>query len=450
MVATLTAVLLSGSAIAAQAAPPRGLPDAAGVPRTLAQSVAASAGAVAPGFPIDFVGVTWQGEHGEVLVRFRHGGTWGEWQPMGEDGVQERGRFSSALVSAGDADAYQVRVPAGAGDPRSVAINTTDGPVATAGASCDPDHGALAFAYLSRCEWGADESLRFEPDGVTETWPEEYFPVQKVTVHHTATTNDDPDPEATVRAIYRYHAVDNGWGDIGYQFLVDEAGHVYEGRHTDDDPSTMPAYRQGTTEGVAGAHVGGWNSGNLGVSMLGTLTDRRPTAGAQRGLERTLAELARISGIAPQGSATYTNPSSGQTWAGPNIAGHRDFAATECPGGIAYELLPTVRDRVAERMAGSVTEDYTAPQITSQKAVPSGTNATITWRTSEAADSQVQYWPKKSPGRVTTTPLDLRFVTDHAVSLSGVRKRTAYVYRVISTDEAGNRTVSAQGSFIAG
>src|SRR5919197_457383 len=77
---------------------------------------------------------------------------------------------------------------------------------------------------ISRAEWGADESLM--------TWAPEFQVTQKLIIHHTATQNDDPDPTATIRSIYRYHAVMQGWGDIGYNFLVDEAGNVYEGRYS--------------------------------------------------------------------------------------------------------------------------------------------------------------------------------------------------------------------------
>lgn len=430
------------------------------VPRTLAHSVPAGDKAVDPRFPVDFVAVTWAGEHGEALVRFRHGTTWSPWEPMGEDGAQEPGRFSSALVPADDADAYQVRVPGGAGEAKAVAINTTDGPTMTVAATTEPTPAFMGTVqYVPRSAWGADESLRLEADG-TETWPEVYFPVQKLTVHHTATANGDTDPAATVRAIYRYHTVDNGWGDIGYQFLVDESGRIYEGRHTDDDPNTAPAFGDSLAEtdpdedmddGVVGAHVSGFNSGNLGVSMLGTLTDRRPTAGAQRGVEQILAELAGRTAIDPTGAGTYDNPASDDSWTGPNIPGHRDFAATECPGGIAHALLPVVRDRTAARMAGGFVEDTASPTISSVSAAPSGTRATVTWLTTgDASDSQLQYWVKGRPNSTTTTQLDLRFVESHSVPLSGLRKRTTYEYRVISADIAGNRRDSTVGSFTIG
>ena len=442
-------VLLAGTAVSAETAPP----SRALVPRTLVQSVPAGDDAVVPGFLVDFVAVTWDGEHGTAQVRFRHDGSWSPWQPMAEDGAQEIGAFGSALVPAGDADAYQVRVPAGVRGPRTVAINTTDGPMMTAVSAALVSTATMgSIQYVPRSAWGADESLRFDSGG-TEVWPADYVPVQKLTVHHTATINDDPDPAATVRAIYRYHAIDRGWGDIGYQFLVDEGGAIYEGRHTDDDPATAPSYGDGpdtdtfANDGVVGGHVSGWNSGNTGVALLGTLIDRRPTAGAQQGAEQVLAELGTRSGIAPDASGTYINPVNGSTWYGPNIPGHRDFAATECPGGIAYNLLPTVRNQVADRVAqGSrYQEDTTAPVITNVNATTKGR---VSWDTTgDPSDAQVRYWPVKQPGSVTTTPLDLQFVDNHSVSLSGLRKRTTYAYQAISADTAGNRTVSTVGSF---
>jgi hypothetical protein len=287
-----------------------------------------------------------------------------------------------------------------------------------------------------------------EADG-SESWPATYYPVQKLTVHHTAGRNADPDPAATVRAIYRYHAIDNGWGDIGYQFLIDEAGRIYEGRHTDDDPTTPPAF-DALGRGVVGAHVEGWNSGNIGISMMGTFTGQRTTAAAQRSLERLLADLATTTGIAPQGSGPFVNPSSGATWTGPNIAGHRNFGSTECPGGISYALLPTLRSRVAARQAGTLVEDTTAPTIGGVRMTLSPGTGLVRWTTTgDPADSQVQFWRKATPSQVTTTPLDLRFVADHAVTITGLRAKTVYQYRVISADVAGNRRVTGIGTFTA-
>ncbi|MDH4334160.1 MAG: N-acetylmuramoyl-L-alanine amidase [Chloroflexota bacterium] len=203
---------------------------------------------------------------------------------------------------------------------------------------------------ISRSAWGADESLRFDGAG-DELWEREYYPLQKLVVHHTAGRNSDPDPAATVRAIYYYHAVKQGWGDIGYQYLIDEAGRVYEGRHSRD-------YWRGaipTSDNPAGLVVTGgqarlYNSGNMGIALLGTFTSQAPTAAARASLVKMLAWAAATHGINPTGSGTYVNPVTGLTRKTPNIAGHRDYNATGCPGGTLYSLLPAIRKEVASQI----------------------------------------------------------------------------------------------------
>jgi hypothetical protein len=322
------------------------------VPRTLADARPASVGVIEPGFPVDVVGAVWDA-HGHVdgaqtaAVRFRHGADWGPWVPFAEDGAQAEGQFGTDLVAGSDADAYQVRgVPAGA---RVVAINTTDGPSREV-AELPAGSAGAAAPCRSRADWGADES--------SMTWTPAFQPVQVVTVHHTATANADPDPAATVRAIYRFHAVDRGWGDIGYQYLVDQQGTVYEGRSsgaasrscvTDTgDGSDFGHTEDGTDRGVVGAHVDGWNSGNLGVSLLGTYTDVAPPAAQRATLDEIVDRLTDRHGIDPLDTAyLFTNPASGAQRTVPTVSGHRDWEATECPGGVLYEALPDVRAAAA-------------------------------------------------------------------------------------------------------
>lgn len=187
---------------------------------------------------------------------------------------------------------------------------------------------------VTRCEWGADETLM--------TWAPEFYAAQKLTIHHTGTSNGDVDPAATVRAIYRYEAVDLGFGDIGYQYLIDENGRVYEGRYSGDDP--YPAHDPTGTKVVTGAHVEGSNSGNIGIALIGTLTSQDATIAARAALERLLRELVTLHAISPQGASLYVNPVNGTTRDIANISGHRDWAATECPGGTFYAQLPAIRE----------------------------------------------------------------------------------------------------------
>ena len=205
---------------------------------------------------------------------------------------------------------------------------------------------------ISRASWGADESLRFGSDG-HERWTPTFYPVQKLIVHHTAGSNNDPNPPATIRSIYYYHAITQGWGDIGYNFLIDEAGHIYKGRDSHPKSSSADTItgEDSSGNGVTGAHARDYNAGAVGVALLGTFTNQDATPAAKSALEDLLAWKAHSHGIDPHGSSRYTNPTSGSQRVFPNIAGHRDVGTTQCPGGTFYGTLPTVRDQVAARMA---------------------------------------------------------------------------------------------------
>jgi len=206
---------------------------------------------------------------------------------------------------------------------------------------------SAAYTLRSRAAWGADESLRYAADG-TEIWPPEYYPVQTLTVHHTDDGSTDPDPAAVVRAIYRNDTVGKGYGDIGYNFLIDRNGLVYEGRWSGTDGT--PAH-DASGRLVTGAHVQGYNSGNLGIALLGTLTTTPPTTAARTALIQLLAELAERHGIAPLGKVSYVNPVSGVSRVAPAIGGHLHWAATDCPGTV-FADMPAIRTEVAALIQG--------------------------------------------------------------------------------------------------
>jgi len=315
------------------------------VPRTLAW--AGGRGLVQPGFAVDYVGVRWSGAAGGGRVRFGdRSGRLGPWRRIvpGCGGAVGDGAprvAGAALISAGHASTYELDLPAGAS---AVALNTTSGPpVAIARGSGDERTSLADGVYLSRTEWGADESLRFDENGV-ERYPQTYWPVQTLTVHHTATGNDDPDPAATVRAIYRFQTIDEDFGDIGYHFLIDEAGRVYEGRYSGDDgiPGFDTAGRM-----VNAAHIAGFNAGNVGIVLLGNFVDRAPTTEARRTLTFLLAAIAGWHQLDPLGTVHYVNPISGATKTVSAISGHRDWAPTLCPGGVLYSMLDGIRADVA-------------------------------------------------------------------------------------------------------
>jgi hypothetical protein len=232
---------------------------------------------------------------------------------------------------------------------------------------------------IPRIDWSADESLRFDAAG-TEIWPPAFYPVQKLIVHHTATQNNDTDPAATVRSIYYYHAITQGWGDIGYNFLIDEAGRIYEGRHTFDYASgSSPTEEDAAGNGVTAAHAYGFNSGTVGIALLGTLTNQDATPAARNVLEQLLAWESDHHGIDPEGSSLYMNPVNGTQATFANIVGHRDVAATECPGGVFYTTLPGIRADVAALISGSApAADFSLSVSPTSKTVTRGRSTAFT------------------------------------------------------------------------
>src|SRR3989442_8575609 len=137
----------------------------------------------------------------------------------------------------------------------------------------------------------------------------------------------------------------------------------------------------GSGSGVTGAHALNYNSGTMGVALLGTLTNQDATPAAKSALEDLLAWKADSHYIDPLGASLYTNPVSGLQATFPNIAGHRDVAATECPGGTFYATLPTVRADVAARIAAAgstttTTSSTTTSSSTTTTTAPDGTPPT--------------------------------------------------------------------------
>ena len=254
----------------------------------------------------------------------------------------------------------------------TVVAYRSDGPAkpaigADGGAVVDAAVGAPTI--VTRAGWGADESLRFDYAG-NEKWPPSYYPLQTMIVHHTAGRNNDPDPAATIRAIYYDDAIIRGWGDLGYNFLIDSAGRIYEGRRA----RTYAAGELHTGEDDAGnvargAHAKGFNSGTLGVVLLGTFDTVLPTAAARAALETLLAWESGRHGIDPLTSSVYTNPDLGTQLTLNHISGHRNVNNTDCPGALFYPTFPTLRSNVANRIAATVgpSVDQTPPSVTSFK-----------------------------------------------------------------------------------
>ena len=218
---------------------------------------------------------------------------------------------------------------------------------------------------LPRSAWGADESLRFDSGG-HETWPAEYYPMQVAIVHHTAGRNNDPNPAATIRAIYWAKSISRGYGDIGYNFLIDEAGRIYEGRHSRDYAPGEPHTGEDLAGNVVrGVHARSHNIGTVGIALLGNFQKVQPTAAARTALDKLLAWKLERHGLDPLGKTQYTNPAVSEQLN--IISGHRNVNATACPGETFYPTFPQLRQRVANRIAATTgpSHDSTPPTVDS-------------------------------------------------------------------------------------
>jgi hypothetical protein len=185
--------------------------------------------------------------------------------------------------------------------------------------------GAGELVIIPRAGWGADEKLRFRNG--KEIWPREYQIAEKVVLHHTETPNGQ-DPMAAIRAVYYFHAVRKGWGDIGYNYLVDSAGRVYEGRAGGDN--------------VISGHALRYNNGSIGIAVLGSYQSTTITPAAEEAIVALIAGKARA--LDPIGRSWFIDKTL------PNIAGHRDCLNTACPGNAFYPRLPAIRDKVLQRI----------------------------------------------------------------------------------------------------
>ena len=229
-------------------------------------------------------------------------------------------------------------------------------------------------ALITRAGWGANEDYSENSGGYIRFAPS-FNPLQKMIVHHTAGRNNDPNPAATIRAIFYNHAVQRGYGDIDYNFLIDAQGKVYEGRRAwIDTPSTNPIGEDLAGNVVRGAHAKLYNDATVGIALLGNFTSVLPTSAARNALINLLAWKSERHGIDPKGSSTYVNPVNGTTKVLKNISGHRNVNQTACPGQLFYDTFPALRQAVADKIASTTgaTNDDKPPSVISLETL--GTN----------------------------------------------------------------------------
>ncbi|HEX6877687.1 MAG TPA: FG-GAP-like repeat-containing protein [Nocardioidaceae bacterium] len=325
------------------------------------------------------VGVTWSPrEHlGEdqvsVMVRSLDHGEWSQWQPIeydaehGPDPDSEEARNArpgTDPIVVGDVDEVQVKVETADGEvpadtelalidpeptpnPRlsAPAIDTAKLPgessVALSAATAPPDatgEGEAEMAgatvtpkpqIFSRAQWGADERMRDKSSL-------HYYEVHAGFVHHTVNANGYTRAQvpAMIRGIYAYHTQTKGWSDIGYNFLVDRFGRIWEGRYG------------GVDRPVVGAHTLNYNDYSFAMSALGNYQTAKPSSAMLDAYGRLFAWKLSLHGV---------SASSTRQWVGSRyfraINGHRDAGQTACPGQYLYDRLPTIRSLAAQYQA---------------------------------------------------------------------------------------------------
>ncbi len=310
----------------------------------------------------DLVGLRWRrGAPSETRIRVRdaRSGRWARWTTMADD---HAGGSGAEPVWAGAADAYQLRMdrrPRGLQARFVNATGTATAPdrlrtslrrtahsaLAAISATTRPAHaqttapggGRAAPAIIPREAWGADQCKpRAAPS---------YGAVQLGYAHHTvnANTYSPQDSAAIVLSICRYHRNGNGWRDIGYNFLVDRYGQVFEGR------------AGGVEEPVIGAQAQGYNAVSTGVANIGTFSQEPQTAAGVAATAELLAWKLSLHGAPVTGRVMVRSaggPSnrypSGRLVAFERIAAHRDADATSCPGDAFFAQLPQIRERAAQ------------------------------------------------------------------------------------------------------
>jgi len=281
----------------------------------------------------NLVGLHWRGPG---LVQFRTrslAGRWSAWEaaaPEAEDqpnaGTDERARNASWRLGnpwwVGPSDRIEYRVSGKVTKLRAFFVWSP-----TPGVPGRKLQQAGAPAIVPRSGWNADERIRRGQPS--------FAPVLRLAlVHHTAGANgySAAQSPAIVRAIQLYHVQGNGWNDIGYNFLVDRFGQVFEGRYG------------GIERNVVGAHAEGFNTGSVGVALLGEYGSLAVAQKARDALATLLAWRLDVAHVDPATTLSFISGGNARFPAGlpvflRTVSGHRDTGFTDCPGNELYELL---------------------------------------------------------------------------------------------------------------
>jgi flagellar hook assembly protein FlgD len=294
---------------------------------------------LAPGV-FELVGLHWQGP-GAVKYRTRSlVGRWSAWRLFGdEDALPDRGGETRAIRGwhisdpswTGPSNGLQYRTAGRVERLRAYFVRSPKLPSPAKRVEI-----AGAPPIIPRAGWHADEAIRrgrpFYADGI-----------HLAIVHHTVNSNSYTKAQSAsiVRGIELYHVKSNGWNDIGYNFLVDKYGQIFEGRYG------------GMTRPVIGAHAMGFNTGSVGIAVIGNYGSTSITPAARAALVSLIAWRLDYAHVDPLSSVVRVSSGNPRYPAGKAvtlkaISGHRDVYPTSCPGSALYAQLPSIRTTVSQ------------------------------------------------------------------------------------------------------
>jgi flagellar hook assembly protein FlgD len=287
------------------------------------------------------VGLHWRGS-GRVEYRTRDlRGHWSRWRlSSDEDALPDRGTREFRAMKGwrigepqwtGPANAIQYRTLGAVARVRGYFVRSPRLPVG----GKRPEI-ANAPPIITRADWHADEAIRRAPPYYADG-------IHLAIVHHTAGSNSYTKAQSAsiVRAIELYHVQGNGWNDIGYNFLVDKYGQVFEGRYG------------GITKAVVGAHAMGFNTGSVGIAVIGDYGSTAISTAARNALVSLISwrlDLAHVDPLSKVVRVSAGNPryAAGTALTLNAISAHRDVYPTSCPGASLYAQLPSIRTAVAQ------------------------------------------------------------------------------------------------------
>ncbi|WP_371606792.1 N-acetylmuramoyl-L-alanine amidase [Streptomyces sp. NBC_01213] len=344
----------------------------------------------------------------------------------------------SESASASESPSAEPGTPSASATPTPTAsTSTVPTPAPTDTGPTAPPSTMPQPPITSRAGWGADESISPEEPG--------YLPggkIKAVVVHHTAESNTYTCAQApeVVRGIYAYHVKQLGWKDVGYNFLVDKCGTIYEGR------------KGGVDRPVQGAHAYGFNAETVGISVLGTYTDTAPPQAALLSVARIAAWRLGQYGVDPAGTTTLTAGDAGtnyfrKSWAKgaqlpfPVIHGHRDGYNTQCPGDAFYNQLAAIRTLAAGPVSGLTVKSLTGTGLSGGKHYTKA-GVTVNWSATTPAVLIKQYELLVDGKSVATT-------AGTSTSAKATLTIGTHTVAVRATHLSGKRTTSTSTTVIA-